>query len=408
MKGLPYVMCFFAIMNDIGLKMINFKKILFLFLLLLVELPIQAQNLRRRLDELVADPMFETSQLGMMVWDLTDDALLYEYNARHAMRPASTMKLLTAITALDRLGANYRMGTSLYCQGNVDQHTLRGDLILVGEMDPLFDTLGLRMFVDSLQRMGIDTICGNIVTDCSFKDTLMWGEGWCWDDKNPTLSPLLLNGKDDVTEWFVTKLTNAGLCLDSIGFTTGRPSDTARLVCRCEHGIDQMLPQMMKESDNFYAECLYYQIAASYGKKPASAVHAQTLEKQLMSRLGLKGNNYRLADGSGLSLYNYLSAEIVTRLLRYAWRTDSIRETLLQALPIAGEEGTLAYRMTNTAAAGNVRAKTGTLTGVTSLAGYLITANDHVLCFCIFVQGVMKASEGRAFQDRVCAALCEP
>lgn len=384
------------------------KKALLILLLFLLALPIRAQQLRQRLDALVSDPMFETSQLGMMVWDLTEDALLYEHNARHTMRPASTMKLLTAITALDRLGADYRMGTSLYCQGNLEQHTLHGDLVLVGEMDPLFDTIGLDGFVDSLRRMGIDTIRGNIVADRSFKDTLMWGEGWCWDDENPTLSPLLLNGNDDMAEQLVAKLTDAGIYFDSIGFAMGKPSDTAWLVCRYEHSIDQILPKMMKESDNLYAECLYYQLAASQEKTPASAVHAQELEKELINRLGLEGNNYRLADGSGLSLYNYLSAEIVTQLLRYAWQTDSIREPLLLALPLAGEEGTLARRMTKTAAARNVRAKTGTLSGVSSLAGYLATADGHVLCFCIFNQGVMKLSEGRAFQDRVCVALCEP
>ena len=384
------------------------KKALSLFLLLLLVVPVKAQHLRHRLDLLVSDPMFETSQLGMMVWDLTDDTLLYEHNARHAMRPASTMKLLTTIASLDYLGKDYRFGTSLYCQGAMEEHTLDGDLILYGEMDPLFDTAMLSVFIDSLQRMGVDTIRGTIISDRSFKDTLIWGEGWCWGDDNPTLSPLLLNGNDDMTERFVAELLNAGICLDSVGFARGRLSDTARLVCRCEHSIDELLPKMLKESDNLYAECLYYQLAASFGMPPASAVHARTLEKQLITRLGLERNNYRLSDGSGLSLYNYLSAEILTRLLRYAWQEDSIRESLLQALPVAGEEGTLANRMLNTAAVGNVHAKTGTLSGVSSLAGYLTTARGHDLCFCIFNQGVMKVSEGRAFQDRVCAALCAP
>ena len=384
------------------------KRTLHLILFFLLFKSVQAQNLQQRLNALVSDPMFETSQLGMMVWDLTEDTLLYEYNARHAMRPASTMKLLTAITALDYLGEEYRMGTSLYCQGTLVHHTLHGDLILVGEMDPLFDTEGLYMFIDSLQHMGVDTIRGTIITDCSFKDTLIWGEGWCWDDENPTLSPLLLNGKDDMTEQFVAELTNAGICLDSIGFAIGKPSDTALLVCRCEHSIDQVLPRMMKDSDNLYAECLFYQLAAAYGTPLASTVHAHTLEKQLINRLGLEQNNYRLADGSGLSLYNYLSAEIMTQLLRYAWQTYSIRRILMPTLPIAGEDGTLANRMKNTAATGNVHAKTGTLSGVSTLAGYLTAANGHHLCFCIFNQGVMKTSEGRAFQDRVCTALCKP
>ena len=384
------------------------KQLLSICLLFLLFLPVQAQDLRQRLDVLVTDPMFETSQLGMMVWDLTDDALLYEHNARQAMRPASTEKLLTAIAALDYLGADYRMRTSLYCEGIMQQHTLHGDLILVGGMDPLFDTLELSKFVDSVWRMGIDTICGNIVADCSFKDTLMWGEGWCWDDENPTLTPLLLNGKDNMIERFVVELTNAGIYLDSIGFATGTHTDSALLVCRCEHSINQLLPQMMKESNNLYAECLYYHLAASCGVPPSSAAQARELEKQLITRLGMKQNNYRLADGSGLSLYNYLSAEILTQLLRYAWQTDSIRECLLPTLPVASEDGTLTNRMKKTAAAGNVRAKTGTVAGVSSLAGYLTTAEGHVLCFCIINQGVMKLSEGRAFQDRVCVALCKP
>lgn len=384
------------------------KKALSLFLLLLLVVPVKAQHLQHRLDLLVSDPMFETSQLGMMVWDLTDDTLIYEHNARHAMRPASTMKLLTTIASLDYLGKDYRFGTSLYCQGTVEEHTLNGDLILCGEMDPLFDTTMLSVFIDSLQRMGVDTIRGTIISDRSFKDTLIWGEGWCWDDENPVLSPLLLNGNDDLTERFVVELANSGICLDSVGLARGRLSDTAHLVCRCEHSIDELLPKMLKESDNLFAECLYYQLAASCGMSPASAVHARTLEKQLITQLGLEQNNYRLADGSGLSLYNYLSAEILTRLLRYAWQEDSIRESLLPALPVAGEEGTLAHRMMNTAAFGNVHAKTGTLSGVSSLAGYLTTARGHDLCFCIFNQGVMKVSEGRAFQDRVCAALCAP
>lgn len=370
--------------------------------------PVQAQDLRQRLDLLVSDPMFETSQLGLMVWDLTDDTLLFEHNARHAMRPASTMKLLTAIAALDYLGGDYRMGTSLYCQGTVEAHTLKGDLVLYGEMDPMFDTLGLLVFVDSLQRMGIDTIHGNIVADRSFKDTLMWGEGWCWDDENPILSPLLLNGNDNMVERFVTELDNAGICLDSMDCVVGELSDTAQLVCRCEHSIDQLLSHMMKDSDNLYAECLFYQLAASFGIAPATAAHGHTLEKELLGVLGLERNNYRLADGSGLSLYNYLSPEILTQLLRYAWQTDSIRRSLFPALPVAGVDGTLTYRMKKTAAAGNVHAKTGTLSGVSSLAGYLTTAEGHDLCFCIFNQGVMKLSEGRVFQDRVCKALCEP
>ena len=77
-------------------------------------------------------------------------------------------------------------------------------------------------------------------------------------------------------------------------------------------------------------------------------------------------------------------------------------------MPIAGVDGTLENRMRTGFARGNVKAKTGTVTGISSLAGYLTAANNHVLAFCIFNQGVLKSADGRAFQDKVCTALCEP
>jgi D-alanyl-D-alanine carboxypeptidase/D-alanyl-D-alanine-endopeptidase (penicillin-binding protein 4) len=79
----------------------------------------------------------------------------------------------------------------------------------------------------------------------------------------------------------------------------------------------------------------------------------------------------------------------------------------MESLPIAGVDGTLKDRMRGTKAQGNVRAKTGTLTGISSLAGYCTTAQGHQLCFAIINQGVMRAATGKAFQDRVCKLLTE-
>ena len=165
---------------------------------------------------------------------------------------------------------------------------------------------------------------------------------------------------------------------------------------------------MLKESDNLYAESMFYQIAASGGTKRASAANARTHIKKLINKIGLNPDNYKIADGSGLSLYNYVSPELMVRLLRYAYRNSEIYSSLYPSLPIAGEDGTLSKRMKGEYTIGNVRAKTGTLTGVSSLAGYCRTANNHLLAFCIINQGVMKNADGRGFQDAVCTALCQP
>jgi D-alanyl-D-alanine carboxypeptidase/D-alanyl-D-alanine-endopeptidase (penicillin-binding protein 4) len=174
------------------------------------------------------------------------------------------------------------------------------------------------------------------------------------------------------------------------------------------HAIDQVLTKMLKESDNLYAESMMYQVAASGGVKHASAANARTHVKKLVKKLGLNADNYKFADGSGLSLYNYVSPELLVMLLRYAYRTSEIYSNLYPALPVAGVDGTLEKRMKGPYTKGNVHAKTGTLTGVSSLAGYCRAANNHLLAFCIINQGVMKNADGRGFQDRVCTALCQP
>jgi D-alanyl-D-alanine carboxypeptidase/D-alanyl-D-alanine-endopeptidase (penicillin-binding protein 4) len=74
---------------------------------------------------------------------------------------------------------------------------------------------------------------------------------------------------------------------------------------------------------------------------------------------------------------------------------------------MAGNDGTLEKRMRKTVAAGNVRAKTGTLTGIISLAGYCTAANGHPLAFAIINQGVLKGKDARDFQDKVCEVLCK-
>ena len=376
---------------------------------LLSAVGVSAQDsLTVRLDSLLAsEPLLETSQLGLMVYDLTADSTVYTHNHRQTMRPASTMKLVTAITALHHLGGDYQLKTSLSYSGEVKDSILTGNLYLVGGMDPLFDHTDLHDFAERVMSLGIKTMRGSIITDRSMKDTLHWGEGWCWDDENPTLSPLLVNGQANFLERFIVQLTDVGIVIDSLTVFEDRPPLDAIPLAVVRHSIDQLLLRMMKDSNNLYAECLYYQMAASYGHRPAGAIDARSMEKLLVNALGLDSDRYRFADGSGLSLYNYVSPEMLTLLLRYAWQHPQIYAHLLPSLPIAGVDGTLKKRMKNTTAEGNVRAKTGTLSGIISLAGYLTAANGHEYCFAVINQGVMSSREARDFQDRLCLLMVE-
>lgn len=366
------------------------------------------QNVQYRLDSLMQSPLFEISMVGMIIYDLTADSVLYKVNERQAMRPASTMKLVTAITALDRLGGSHQFRTQLYYTGSVENHTLNGDLYCVGGFDPAFNVDDMKAFVESVQRMGVDTIRGRIVADKSMKDPDLLGEGWCWDDDNPKLSPLS-HGRDiEFLGRFTEKLSEAGVVLDQIRFAESSLPDDAHLLCSRFHTMDQILQRMMKVSDNFYAEAMFYQLGAMGGHRPARAKDAAHVVRQLIQKVGNGKNPYRVADGSGLSLYNYVTPELEMRLLRYAYRNSQIYQHLLPSLPIAGRDGTLKTRMKGTFAEENVKAKTGTVTGVSALAGYCTAANGHQLCFSIINQGIMKSDLGRSFQNQVCNALCAP
>lgn len=365
------------------------------------------QNVQYRLDSLMQSSLLETSMVGIIVYDLTADSILYKVNERQAMRPASTMKLVTAITALDRLGGSYQFRTQLYYTGTIDNHTLNGDLYCVGGFDPAFNNDDMRAFVESIQRMGVDTIRGRIVADKSMKDADLLGEGWCWDDDNPKLSPLSYGRDIEFLERFVHELIDCDVVLD-VRMTESRLPDDAFPICTRFHTMDQILQRMMKKSDNFYAEAMFYQLGAATGHRPSTAKHSAQVVKQLIQKVGNGKNPYRVADGSGLSLYNYVTPELEMRLLRYAYRNSNIYQHLLPSLPIAGVDGTLNTRMKGTFAEENVKAKTGTVTGISALAGYCTSANGHLLCFSIINQGIMKSDSGRNFQNKVCNALCAP
>ena len=272
-------------------------------------------------------------------------------------------------------------------------------------MDPLFSDKDMDAFISAIASLHLDSIVGTIYSDRSFKDEKRYGHGWCWDDDNPMLSPLLFNRKDHLDDELRYKLRHSGIFLDTSNGNAIAPTNST-LLCQREHRLTEVLKPMMKKSDNLFAECVFYQIAHHHGGKKASANDACKAVERLIRKVGLDIDDYTIADGSGLSLYDYVSAELETMLLRYAYMHKPVYDALLPTLPIAGVDGTLSDRMRATKAHRNVQAKTGTVAGVSSLAGYCTAANGHHLCFSIINQGVKGHKQPRAFQDRLCTLLC--
>ncbi len=365
---------------------------------------IDTTPLPQRLKELLDNDIFERTQVGLYVYDLTADTLVFAYHEKQCMRPASNEKLVTAITALHTLGTDYLYRTTLYADTAVVDSTLQGNLYVRAGYDPLIDAEDLRAFTDSLKAKGIYRITGELRTDLSFKDSKRLGWGWCWDDDEVPLTPLLYRNRDTFNEAFRNAVRHAGIEWSG-SVTEGSVPASAQSVCMRTHNIDQLLLPMMKNSNNSMAESLFYQIGAKNNSQPATRKRAAQQVNALISSIGLQPDHYQIADGSGLSLYNYLTPELLGRLLRFAYSHETIYRHLLPSLPVAGEDGTLRKRMHGTKAKGNVKAKTGTVEGVSTLSGYCTARNGNTLCFSIMNNGLRYTSTGRNFQDRVCRAL---
>lgn len=173
-----------------------------------------------------------------------------------------------------------------------------------------------------------------------------------------------------------------------------------------EHRIDTVLTFMNKVSDNLTAETMLKVIAARKVGVPGSAENGARCVNQFLATAGIDTNGIVIADGSGLSRYDLTSPATTIKLLKRMF-ADSVNFPLYyHTLPIAGVDGTIGRRMRGTLAAGNLRAKTGTLSGVTALSGYVRTLDGEWLAFSIMMQHYPGSSrEYRAVQDAIGAIL---
>ena len=443
-----------------------------------------AKGLSSRLDTLIKYQLPVGSNVGISIYDLTDGKSLYTYQADKLSRPASTMKLLTTITALSHPDADDPFKTEVWYQGVIEQDTLKGDLYVVGGYDPEFDDEALDSLVNAVSRFPFSVISGHVYGEVSMKDSIYWGSGWAWDDTpasyQPYLSPLMLNkglvtvtaspgerghlasldcvpassyytvtnetksrtpaagrfgvsrdwlqngnnivvkgnvegkrtgmvniysSRDFFMHTFLERLQAKGIqCPVNYAFNELQKDSLSVQIALFETAIQDVINQIMKESDNLNAEALLCRLGAqATGKKHISDEDGLSVIRKQIKALGEDPDYYKLADGCGLSNYNYISPNLLIAFLKFAYSRTDVFQKLYKALPIGGVDGTLKYRMKRgTPSYKNVHAKTGSFTAINCLAGYLRTTNGHEIAFAIMNQNVLSGAKARAFQDAVC------
>jgi D-alanyl-D-alanine carboxypeptidase/D-alanyl-D-alanine-endopeptidase (penicillin-binding protein 4) len=210
----------------------------------------------------------------------------------------------------------------------------------------------------------------------------------------------------DPTRYFVASLVealgDAGVTVR--GDTLAADSSTDTLFTWQSPPLSAVLSLFLKPSQNQIGETLLRTLGAQV-KGAGSMDSGRAAVREVLSGFGVPPDAYVLADGSGLSRYNYVAPDAVARVLEAMYRRPDFAP-FFDALPVAGVDGTLAGRLKGTKAAGNARAKTGSLSNVRSLSGYVRTADGEMLLFVLLVNGFTAPQRvAEAAQDQVVERL---
>jgi D-alanyl-D-alanine carboxypeptidase/D-alanyl-D-alanine-endopeptidase (penicillin-binding protein 4) len=192
--------------------------------------------------------------------------------------------------------------------------------------------------------------------------------------------------------------------IDAIGDAPSR-ADAADLIIHRSNPLSILAATMMKNSQNLYAETLLKTLGRHAG--PGTFDAGLNAVQSTLESWGIDTGRLRLADGSGLSRYNLVTADLLVEVLTRVYEDDRLREPFQAALPLAGREGTLEGRLNGTAAEGNARAKTGSLSNIRTLTGYVQTADGEPLAFSILANNVVSSTQADETIDAIVVALAE-
>ncbi len=173
------------------------------------------------------------------------------------------------------------------------------------------------------------------------------------------------------------------------------PRGSLLLATQHSKPLFQLMADTLKPSDNLYADSLYLHTAAKLNGSPLNWKEAQPVVKNfLQQQTGINFTNAILTDGSGLSRHNLITPEQTISLLKFLYQRFPLSYEYIAALPISGRDGTLQKRFKIPTQQGFVRAKTGTMTGMNSLSGYLYSTNGHTLAFTMYINRLPGKSSG--------------
>jgi len=348
---------------------------------------VSVANLRLELGEFSAT-LGDNACLAVKSFNRTVDLV----NSDTALIPASNIKIVTALVALEVFGPEHRFETKIV--GNVADGVAAGNLFIVGGGDPVLSLpmyrsvekypttffTDVNVLLDALVETGVTRIEGSLVGDGTLFDEQRYPSGWSADVKKTFGGPIgalllddgsvfgLSQKPDDpafaASQELSARLRRLGVAVIGSAVAGKADTDLPTVASIKSAPLADLVTDMLTNSDNNTAEMLLKSIGLSVKGVASTAAGAGVVVEQL-SAWGYNTENLIIADGSGLDRSNRLTCVLMVDLLN-----STSGRTLLQKLPLGGSSGTLIDAFTEPPALGVVRAKTGSLTGVKALSGF--------------------------------------
>jgi serine-type D-Ala-D-Ala carboxypeptidase/endopeptidase (penicillin-binding protein 4) len=372
-------------------------------------------TLATRLAKALAVPHVDPARTAALAVDLRTGIVVFERNATLSLVPASNQKLPVAYAALALLGPGYRFHTEVVGSGTLVGDVWHGDLWLRGFGDPTLEPADLDALAAEVASWGIRRVDGAVIADESWFDARRTAPGWrpsFYLYESPPLSALVVDRARYRGRTSAAPALAAGSLLrQSLEAAGVRVSGRTRSGVLTTSGLPlardvseplaDVVRFMGRESDNYTAEMLVKHLGATLAGNGSTAAGTRVIRTAL-GDAGVPLAGVRLADGSGLSGLDRLTAAAVLALLEAGLAQGELRDAFLQSLAVAGVNGTLEDRMERLPARGQVIAKTGTTRTASALSGFV---RDRYV-FAVLQNGrPISTYWARLAQDRFATAL---